>query len=73
MPSSTYSLKYSGEHHAASLYSEKYKIKNINSIQHLLSEQKNSLGIWGSDLRSYKKYKNSRYDGGENQKSPQKI
>jgi hypothetical protein len=44
------------------MYSQNYAQKNINAIRHLLGQQINSLGLWESDLRNYKK--NQRYDEG---------
>lgn len=65
MPSSTLTLKFSGEHNSSAVYTHKYAQKNINSIRHLLGQQINSLGLWESDLRNYK-FNNQRYEEGGN-------
>lgn len=50
-----------GEHNAALPYSYKYPDKNLNSIRHLMNDGNlNSLSIWESGLRGYKKQESKK-------------
>ena len=41
-----------GEHLALQPYNSNYKIKNMNSVRHLLNYDNNSVSIWECGLRS---------------------